>query len=126
MMAVVTVTVVSFWFQPPGQPRLPLLFGNKSCFYAVQASGSSSLSRFVIFWLKTPNLLIQWIVPNFKFLHDLEPKYMPPDSKALSTSYVPWLYKSKKQSIFSEWELDMVDLITATTDNASNIKAALQ
>ena len=28
--------------------------------------------------------------------------------------------------IFSEWELDTVDLIAATIDNASNIKAALQ
>ena len=28
--------------------------------------------------------------------------------------------------IFNEWELDTVDLIAATTDNASNIKAVLQ
>jgi len=47
----------------PGQQRL---LGNRSPFHIVRVNGASLLSRFVIFWLKIPSLLILSMVPDFK------------------------------------------------------------
>jgi len=45
------------------------------------------------------------------------------ETKEFTEAHATINIAEEMRSVISEWELDMIDLIAATTDNASSIKA---
>ena len=55
-----------------------------------------------------------------------EPKHYLPETKEFMETHTANNIAEEMCNTISEWELDTVDLVSATTDNAANIKAVLQ
>jgi len=171
----------------PGQQRLPEMFRQQEPFS--RSLSKWSMSRFVIFWLKIPSLLMLSMVPDFKnlfmtwsldislltgklyllhtcraftevskwqciheelqntckkisFTTDMwtsrathtyvsftlhyineqyELKHYLLETKEFTEAHTANNIAEEMRNILSEWELDTMDLVAATTDNATNI-----